>query len=111
MFTDIYDLFYVNKKKIIPVNIIDLIGPATLALWIMSDGWNHNKGVIIATNAFSYAENQLLIEALNEKFALDCQLINDHKYPSIHIPFNKIINLQKIVLSYMHKSMLYKIYL
>jgi len=53
IFTEIYELFYLNNKKIIPVNIIDLIGPASLAFWIMCDGYKHNKGVTIATNAFS----------------------------------------------------------
>ena len=27
IFTDIYNIFYKNKKKVVPVNIMDLIGP------------------------------------------------------------------------------------
>jgi len=77
----------------------------------MSDGWKHNKGVTISTNAFSKGENQLLIEVLKEKFSLNSQLIQDHKYPSIHIPYSQLSNLQTIVLPYKHKSLLYKIHL
>lgn len=111
MFTKMYNLFYIKNKKVVPANIIELIGPATLAFWIMCDGWKHNKGVTIATNAFSDAENELLINALNKKFALNCRLIRDHKYPSIHIPYSQMSNLQNLVLPYMHQSLLYKIYL
>ena len=75
----------------------------------MSDGWRHNKGVTIATNAFSIAENELLIEALNTKFELDWRLIKDHGYPSIHIPFTSLSKLQSIVVPYMHETLLYKI--
>lgn len=107
--TEIYNLFYKNRKKVIPVNIIDLIAPASLAMWIMSDGWKNS--VTLATNAFNEAENLLLIEALNGKFALDCRLIKDHNYPSIHIPYNQIAKLQTVVLPHMHKSFLYKLYL
>lgn len=32
LFTHYYDLFYVNKKKVIPANIIDLITPLALAI-------------------------------------------------------------------------------
>nr|QNH92712.1 hypothetical protein [Wolfiporia cocos] len=111
MFTEVYDLFYVNKKKVVPVNIKELLSDVGLAIWIQCDGWKHNKGVTLATNAFSDVENQLLIDALNEKFALDCRLIRDHEHPSIHIPYNQMSNLQKLVLPYMHESFLYKIYL
>jgi len=109
LFTEIYNLFYVERKKVVPGNIIDLIGPAGLAHWIMCDGWRHNKGITLATNAFSIAENELLIEALNTKFELNCRLIKDHSYPSIHIPFTSLSKLQSLVVPYMHNSLLYKI--
>ena len=33
-----HDLFYYNRRKIIPKNIADLISPVSLAFWIMDDG-------------------------------------------------------------------------
>ena len=106
-----HSLFYNDRKKVITKEVSDLLGPSALAFWIMSDGWNHNKGVTIATNSFSDAENELLISALKEKFALDCRLIRDHAYPSIHISFRSLSELQKLIVPFMHSSMLYKIYL
>jgi hypothetical protein len=38
----------------------------------MCDGYKHNTGVTLATNAFSISENELLINALNQKFGFSC---------------------------------------
>jgi hypothetical protein len=104
-------LFYKNKIKVVPVNIVDLITPLGLAIWIMCDGWKHNKGVTIATNSFSISDNELLINALNQKFGLSCRMIYDHSYPSIHIPYTNMSILQNLVVPYMHSTLLYKIHL
>lgn len=109
--THYHNLFYVNNKKVIPVNIIDLITPLALAIFIMCDGYKHNKGVTLATNAFSISDNELLINALNQKFGFSCRMIFDHNYPSIHIPFSDLSNLQNLVVQHMHTSLLYKIHL
>lgn len=109
--TDYYNMFYVNNKKVIPVNIIDLITPLALAVLIMCDGYKHNKGITIATNAFSISDNELLINALNNKFGFNCRMIYDHQYPSIHIPYSNLSNLQNLVVPHMHSSLLYKIHL
>ncbi len=77
----------------------------------MCDGYKHNKGVSIATNAFSIKENELLINALNKKFGFSCKIIDDHGYPTIYIPFSDLTKLQNLVTPYMHPSLLYKIHL
>lgn len=110
-FTNYYNLFYLNSKKIIPTNIIDLLTPIVLAFWIMCDGYKYNKGVALATNSFSISDNELLINALNVNFGFKAWMINDHGQPSIFIPKCDLINLQKIVLPNMHSTLLYKIYL
>lgn len=37
-FNELYSLFYFNRVKIIPSNIIELLTPVVLAYWIMGDG-------------------------------------------------------------------------
>lgn len=76
---------------------MDFIGPTAIAFWIMCDGWKHNRGVTIATNAFSVAENELLINALNKKFSLNSRIISDHGYPSIHISYRDLPQLQNLI--------------
>jgi hypothetical protein len=77
----------------------------------MCDGYKHNKGVTIATNAFSVSDNELLINALNKNFGFSCRMVYDQSYPSIHIPYTNLSSLQNLVVPHMHSSLLYKIYL
>ena len=42
-----------GKKKIIPVNIYDLLISIGLAFWIMDDGSRHVEGVHISAYGFS----------------------------------------------------------
>jgi len=37
-FTNLHKLFYINKKKIIPTDIYNLLDPIALAHWIQGDG-------------------------------------------------------------------------
>ena len=77
----------------------------------MCDGYKHNKGVTLATNAFSISDHELLINALNKNFGFNCRMIYDHEHPSIHIPFSDLSSLQKLVVPHMHSTLLYKIHL
>ena len=111
LFTEFYNLFYKNKKKIVPINIIDLIDPVSLAFFIMCDGYNTKTGVALATNAFSNSDNELLIKALNKKFEFNSWIIDDHGLPSIYIPKSNLISLQNLISPYIHFTLLYKIHL
>lgn len=69
--TDIYNLFYKNKIKIIPSNIYDLLTPVALAHWIKRDGF---KGLVLCTDSFSLEQTTLLLNVLVIKYELDCTL-------------------------------------
>ena len=61
----LYDLFYVNKVKVVPANIADLLTPVALAYWLMDDGSKTNSGgLVLCTQGFTDAEVQLLCDAL-----------------------------------------------
>nr|NP_043735.1 hypothetical protein AlmafMp16 [Allomyces macrogynus]AAC49236.1 OMEGA orf [Allomyces macrogynus] len=111
LFTHYHDLFYKDRKKIVPSNIYDLMTPVVLAFWIMCDGYKYNAGVALATNSFSISDNELLIDALNRKFGFSCWIINDHGQPSIFIPRVNLRKLQELVVPHIHTSLLYKIHL
>jgi hypothetical protein len=38
-FNELYSLFYLDGKKIVPLNIFDLMTPLSLAYWIADDGF------------------------------------------------------------------------
>jgi LAGLIDADG DNA endonuclease family len=77
----------------------------------MCDGYKYNKGVGLATNSYSIEDNLLLIDVLNTKYNINSRLIKDHNQPSIFIPRSHLDILQKLVLPYMHPTMIYKIHL
>lgn len=52
-FNEFRELFYKSVKKIIPVNIYDLLISIGLAFWIMDDGSRHVEGVHISAYGFS----------------------------------------------------------
>lgn len=46
-----YELFYPQGKKIIPLNIGELLTPVSLAYWAMDDGTKKNYGFIFCTDS------------------------------------------------------------
>ena len=69
------ELFYRDKKKIIPSNIQDLLTPRGLAHLIMGDGFFHSNGVVIlCTESFTKEEQEFLITALDAKFGIKAAL-------------------------------------
>ena len=70
------------------------------------DGGWAKPGVRIATNSFSLAENELLVNILKRKFNLDCtiQTLKASGNYSIYIKSSPIPTLREIVLPHMHPS-------
>lgn len=89
------NMFYKDKKKIIPKNIEELlISPLSLAIWYMDDGTldyrpKNHYAYRLATNCFSVPECFLLIKALKNNFDIDASvqttLIRGKRYPRIYI--------------------------
>jgi len=107
--TDLYNLFYINKIKVIPSNIYDLITPVALAHWIMGDGSAINRGLVLCTDSFTLEQVTLLLNVLVIKYEFECTLWNSNSNWRIYIKRNSIPKLKSIVINYMHPSMLYKL--
>jgi hypothetical protein len=112
------DIFYkidpvTNKyKKIVPLNINDLITPIVLSTIIIGDGNYHlgNNIVRIYTNSFTFEEVNLLKNAINNVLNIKVYVQNHRNNQFILvIPSSEIINLQNMVKSYIEKSILYRI--
>ena len=65
-FNPFYELFYENGKKIVPLNIGELLTPLGLCYWICDDGTYHkeNGSAALSTHSFSLQEVNLLIKTL-----------------------------------------------
>ena len=105
------DLFYKDGKKIIPTNINDLLTARALAYWICDDGGLGSNGETnLYCMAYTLVEIELLRQALLNNFKLRTRILE--RKPNqwiIVIPLKQEIPLKKIVLPYIHYSMLYKI--
>ncbi len=104
------ELFYLNRVKRIPKNIKDLLTPVSLAYWAMDDGTAENKGFKYCTDSFLKEDVILLIEALKDKFSLDCT-IREHS-PNQYRIYVRVSSMDKfcsLVRPYFHSSMMYKL--
>ena len=108
--TELHKIFYVNKVKVIPSNIYDLLTPVALAHWIAGDGSVQAHGLILCTDSYSIQEVVLLINVLIVKYGLECTLRNHLGiYPRIYIRQRSMPLLRSIVRLHMNTSMLYKL--
>jgi hypothetical protein len=75
-FNELYELFHVDGKKVIPLNIGELLTPLGLCYWICDDGsfCKTNRAIIISTNSFSLEEVNSLINVLKTKYNLECTI-------------------------------------
>lgn len=106
--SELYNIFYKNNKKIIPLELYELLNWEVLAHWICGDG-TYNSGVRIQTESFTLEENILLINMLKLKLDLDCSL---HKQRNFYIIYIKSKSLKKNLhnlLPYIPDSMKYKV--
>lgn len=106
--TELYNLFYVDNKKILPDNLYDLLTWEALAHIIMCDG-TYSTGITLQTQCFTLKEIVLLINVLILKFGLDCSI---HKQKDSFVVYIKSKSIKKNLhnlLPYIHDSMKYKV--
>lgn len=109
-------LFYRSEKGIwkkhVPKNIKDYLTPISLAYWYMDDGalkWQgHSNAVRLCTDSFSEPEVNLLKDALEEKFNLECSLQKKNNISRISILESSYPTLRKLVLPNLEPCMFYK---
>jgi len=109
-----HDLFYKDKKKIVPLNIQDLLTPMGLAQLLMGDGYFHNGVVLICSENYTKQEQELLIVALASKFGIKATLnkrISSSGSQSFRIRISKksMDNLITLVKPFFTPEMFYKL--
>lgn len=70
---EFYDIFYKNRKKIVPEDINHLLTPTAFAVWYMGDGSIKSRecrGRILNTQGFNEPDIERLITVLTDKFDL-----------------------------------------
>jgi len=108
-FNELYELFYHDGKKIVPLNIFDLLTPTGLCYWICDDAYWCENGVHLCTESFTLEEINLLVKTLTDKFHLKCTLNKRKDTFRIRISSKSIGELQKLLTPIMPPMMRYKI--
>jgi len=81
-FNKFRELFYDDSgKKIIPLNLEDIISAKSFSYWVMDDGYKSGNGFYFCTESYTLEENQKLSKILKNKFNLDCGI---HKHTNGH---------------------------
>jgi len=75
----------------------------------MDDGNKHGQGFSLCTQSYSKVENLLLVQALENKFKIDCSIHKDGKYYRIYIKKDSVNKFIELVKPYFHDSMDYKL--
>jgi hypothetical protein len=76
----------------------------------MDDGSLNGRTMIIHTESFTFNENKLLSEELNQKFQLTSTVITDKThYYVIKIPYTDALKLKSLIVNHTIKEMNYKI--
>jgi hypothetical protein len=109
MLNDFYNIFYINKIKVVP-NDLSLLTPIALAHWIMQDGSRGtSRGLYICTDSFTLNEVKHLVDYLKNNYKLKCSIHKANKKYRIYILAKSVKTVRNIILPYMHDSMLYKL--
>lgn len=107
-----HNLFYLNKKKIIKKELLNLIDDISLAFWIMDDGSRSQKNdYTLSTHSFSKKENLLLVDFFKKRFNLDCKISLDGRSKKYYIRFSRKegLKISSIISPYVPNCMNYKL--
>nr|QWC53655.1 LAGLIDADG homing endonuclease [Rhizoctonia solani] len=110
-FNELYELFHVDGKKVIPLNIGELLTPLGLCYWICDDGGfcKRDRALVLSTQSFTLVEVKLLAEVLTNKFGLKCAINKNNGAFIIRISAKSIPAIQTMLKDIMPPMMLYKI--
>ena len=101
-FTELYSIFYINKVKVIPDDIYNLLTPVALAHVIMGDGSKSRHGLVLCTDSYKLIEVIRLMNVLIIRYRLECTLrFHTPTQPRIYIRASSMPLLRQIVKPYM----------
>ena len=108
-FTEWYEMFYINKTKIVPLDLYNLLTYEALAYWIMGDGTKSGQSLTLQTQSFTIKECVFIISILIHKFGLKCSIHMQRNQPTIYISVKSVRQIKAKLLPYFSSSMVYKI--
>lgn len=105
-------LFYKNDRKHVTREILNMLTPRSLAIWVCDDGcFEKRQGYIIfCTNSYSLEEHEIIKKYFEEIWGLSPTIgFRDKKYYYLRFKQDDTKKLIKIIKPYIPSSMKYKI--
>lgn len=105
-----FKIFYRDRIKVIPENLLNLISRQSLAVWIMDDGYKRNDCNALRINSQGYTkgEHEIIISALR-KFRIVAKIQRHKERFVTYIPSAYMDQLRNVVRPYIITSMEYKV--
>ena len=103
----LYDLFYINKKKIISSEILNLYDELSLAVHYMDDGFKSAGSYHLCTDSFTKEEVNLFRNFLLQKWNLET---TRHTCNRVYIRRKSKEIFENLIKPYIHETMKYKLY-
>lgn len=109
--TELNNIFYLNNIKKVPNdNELSLLSPIALAHWIMQDGSRGtSKGLYICTDSYTKKDVKRLLDYISKRYKISCSIHKFNGKYRIYILAKSVPTIRKIIIPYMHQSMLYKL--
>lgn len=105
-FKELYEEFYPEGKKVIPMNLMKYFSEVSLAFLFMDDGTKMKSGYKIATNCFSKENIKEFSEFLNKKWGINSTI---HKDNGLYIKANSKALFKYLISPYICECMKYKL--
>jgi recombination protein RecA len=103
-------LFYVNGRKTVPVELLfEQFTEFSLAVWLMDDGTVDGRQLRLNTQSFSKDESGALASVLRAKLGIDASLNRDKDSYRLRIMASSMARFRSLVQGYVIPSMLYKL--
>jgi len=105
----IHEIFYKNRVKKFPTEILPIFSDRMLAVWYMDDGSNNHGNVTLSTHSFSLEDQKIIVDFLAEKYHLHPTIVKDRNQWKISIGRKDYNHFLSIVTPFIPKVMTYKI--
>lgn len=109
-FTKYYNLFYKSSKKIVPLEIGELlIHPLSLAVWFMDDGTAEYAGASLQTHSFNKQDVLRLAKVVKVNYKIDANIHTNKGRWVIYFPKSSMYRLSSLLEPYILKDFRYKL--
>ena len=98
-----------QKKKIIPKDIIHDLTPLEIAAWIMDDGCRSRDSLILNTQSFSEDEQHRLLKALESRYGIVGLINRDRNNFRLRFNRENMVKLSGLSRPYVVESLMNKI--